>query len=147
MDIMKKSDSSLVPSAVLIIFWKEQNFHPSSLHSLSHSSLRRKGKKVWPPSCVCEFSFFVQPPFFAIPWALEQKCAILMALFLIQKSAWEMPQQTTFCTQDFLVPLLHGLSLFSAVKQDHFIPFASIENCLKFALFRLLIRVSPFRQM
>ena len=69
-----------------------------------------------------------------------------MALFLIQKSAWEMPQQTTFCTQDFLVPLLHGLSLFSAVKQDHFIPFASIENCLKFALFRLLIRVSPFSQ-
>ena len=124
MDIMKKSDSSLVPSAVLIIFWKEQNFHPSSLHSLSHSSLRRKGKKVWPPSCVCEFSFFVQPPFFVIPWALEQKCAILMALFLIQKSAWEMPQQTTFCTQDFLVPLLHGLSsLFSAVKQR---PFHSI---------------------
>ena len=102
---------------------------------------------MWPPSCVCEFSFFVQPPFFAIPSAaLEQKCAILMALFLIQKSAWEMPQQTTFCTQDFLVPLLHGLSLFSAVKQDHFIPFASIENCLKFALFRLLIRVSPFSQ-
>ena len=70
----------------------------------------------------CEFSFFVQPQFFAIPSALEQKCAILMALFLIQKSAWEMPQQTTLLSvllllpQDFLVPLLHGLCLFLCSK-------------------------------
>ena len=81
--------------------------------------------------------FFVQPPFFAIPSAaLEQKCAILMALFLIQKSAWEMPQQTTFCTQDFLVPLLHGLCLFSAVKQR---PFHSICKHRKLLKVRIII--------